>query len=72
MRTPVRLLRELGFAGFATFQLVVGGNVAAALIHPLFVAAVIIAFVTDAPIVGATARRRHWSGCSGRRSARAT
>jgi cellulose synthase/poly-beta-1,6-N-acetylglucosamine synthase-like glycosyltransferase len=52
MRTPIRLLRELGFSGFATFQLVVGGNVLAALIHPLFLAGVIFAIATDAPVVG--------------------
>jgi cellulose synthase/poly-beta-1,6-N-acetylglucosamine synthase-like glycosyltransferase len=38
MRTPLRLLRELGPAGFLTFQLVVGGNVLAALIYPVFIA----------------------------------
>lgn len=36
MRTPARLRRDLGPAGFLTFQLVVGGAVLAALIHPLF------------------------------------
>jgi cellulose synthase/poly-beta-1,6-N-acetylglucosamine synthase-like glycosyltransferase len=38
MRQPFRLARALGFAGFATFQLVVGGTVLAALVHPLFIA----------------------------------
>ena len=38
MRSPRRLLRDLGPAGFMTFQLVVGGNVLAALIHPIFLA----------------------------------
>ena len=38
MREPVKLARELGFAGFATFQLVVGGTVLAALVNPLFIA----------------------------------
>jgi len=32
MRAPRRLLRDLGAAGFATFHLIVGGNVLAALI----------------------------------------
>jgi cellulose synthase/poly-beta-1,6-N-acetylglucosamine synthase-like glycosyltransferase len=41
MRQPVGLARALGFAGFATFQLVVGGTVLAALVHPLFIAALI-------------------------------
>jgi cellulose synthase/poly-beta-1,6-N-acetylglucosamine synthase-like glycosyltransferase len=40
MRTPRRLLKELGLGGFMTFQLVVGGNVLAALIHPIFLCAV--------------------------------
>jgi glycosyltransferase XagB len=38
MRQPLRLAHALGFAGFATFQLVVGGTVLAALVHPLFIA----------------------------------
>jgi cellulose synthase/poly-beta-1,6-N-acetylglucosamine synthase-like glycosyltransferase len=41
MRQPFRLGRALGFAGFATFQLVVGGTVLAALVHPLFIAALL-------------------------------
>ena len=36
MRQPVRLLRDLGLPGFITFQLIVGGNVLAALVHPIF------------------------------------
>ena len=36
MRAPVRLLREVGLGGFLTLQLVVGGTVVAALVHPLF------------------------------------
>ena len=39
MREPIRLLRELRWTGFATFQLVVGGTVLAALVHPIFLAA---------------------------------
>jgi cellulose synthase/poly-beta-1,6-N-acetylglucosamine synthase-like glycosyltransferase len=35
-RAPARLLRELGWPGFATFQLIVGGTVLAALVHALF------------------------------------
>ena len=38
MRTPRRLLREMGPAGALTFQLVIGGNVLAALSHPIFLA----------------------------------
>ena len=36
MRQPGRLLRDLGLPGFLTFQLIVGGNALAALVHPLF------------------------------------
>lgn len=39
MRSPRRLLRELGLAGFVVFQLLVGGSVLAALVHPVFLAA---------------------------------
>jgi len=41
IREPAALLRQLGPAGFAAFHLMVGGNVLAALVHPLFVAALI-------------------------------
>jgi cellulose synthase/poly-beta-1,6-N-acetylglucosamine synthase-like glycosyltransferase len=41
MRRPGRLMRELGPTGFLTFQLIVGGNVLAALVHPLFVGTLI-------------------------------
>jgi cellulose synthase/poly-beta-1,6-N-acetylglucosamine synthase-like glycosyltransferase len=46
MREPRRLLRELGIGGFAAFQLTVGGNALAALVHPLFVMAVFGAYGT--------------------------
>lgn len=36
MRQPLRLLRDLGLPGFLTFQLIVGGNALAALVHPIF------------------------------------
>jgi cellulose synthase/poly-beta-1,6-N-acetylglucosamine synthase-like glycosyltransferase len=41
MRQPSRLLRDLGPAGFFTFQLIVGGNALAALVHPLFMGALV-------------------------------
>jgi cellulose synthase/poly-beta-1,6-N-acetylglucosamine synthase-like glycosyltransferase len=41
MRQPGQLLRDLGPAGFITFQLIVGGNALAALVHPLFLGALI-------------------------------
>jgi cellulose synthase/poly-beta-1,6-N-acetylglucosamine synthase-like glycosyltransferase len=46
MRSPGKLLRELGPAGFAGVQLIVLGNVAAALVHPLFLAALIAGWAT--------------------------
>ena len=47
MRAPLRLWRDLGPAGFWTFQLVVGGNVLAALVHPLFAAGLAYACVAN-------------------------
>lgn len=41
MRHPVQLTRDLGLSGFVVFQLVVGGTVLAALVHSVFVAALI-------------------------------
>lgn len=41
MRTPLQLWRELGTGGFLAFQLVVGGNVLAALVHTFFLGALI-------------------------------
>lgn len=37
MRRPGDLLRRLGLKGFLAFQLLIGGMVASALVHPLFV-----------------------------------
>jgi cellulose synthase/poly-beta-1,6-N-acetylglucosamine synthase-like glycosyltransferase len=51
MRHPLRLWRELGTAGFLTFQLVAGGSVLAALVHPLFFWMFVYAFATDEPLV---------------------
>jgi hypothetical protein len=53
MRQPSRLLRDLGPAGFFTFQLIVGGNVLAALVHPLFMAALIYSVASGTPLWGA-------------------
>jgi cellulose synthase/poly-beta-1,6-N-acetylglucosamine synthase-like glycosyltransferase len=50
MRQPVQLLRDLGPTGFLTFQLIVGGNALAALVHPLFLAALIYSVVSGAPM----------------------
>ena len=46
MRQPRQLLRELGLPGFLAFQLMVGGNVLAALAHPLFLAWLIYSIAT--------------------------
>ncbi len=44
MREPVQLFHDLGFRGFLTFQLIVGGNALVALVHPVFVFGLIWAF----------------------------
>ncbi|MBL8585256.1 MAG: glycosyl transferase [Bradyrhizobiaceae bacterium] len=54
MRAPIRLLRELGPAGFATLQLVVGGTVLAALVHPLFLVALAVKIAMAGPRTGQT------------------
>jgi cellulose synthase/poly-beta-1,6-N-acetylglucosamine synthase-like glycosyltransferase len=43
-RSPRRLVRELGWPGFAVFQLLVGGTVLAALVHSLFAIALVYEF----------------------------
>lgn len=53
MRNPRRLLNELGPGGFLTLQLVVGGNVLAALVHPIFLASLLYALAAGTPILGA-------------------
>jgi cellulose synthase/poly-beta-1,6-N-acetylglucosamine synthase-like glycosyltransferase len=50
MREPRRLLRDLGLPGFLTFQLMVGGNVLAALVHPLFVVSFFFAIMSEEPL----------------------
>jgi cellulose synthase/poly-beta-1,6-N-acetylglucosamine synthase-like glycosyltransferase len=50
MRQPHRLLRDLGLPGFLSFQLIVGGSVLAALVHPLFMAGMIYSIVSAAPM----------------------
>lgn len=49
MRTPRRLMRDLGLAGFLTFQLIVGGNVLAALVYPIFLAGMLYELIAEAP-----------------------
>jgi cellulose synthase/poly-beta-1,6-N-acetylglucosamine synthase-like glycosyltransferase len=53
MRNPRRLLNELGFTGFASLQLVVGGNVLAALVHPVFLASLACAWASGTPVLAA-------------------
>lgn len=51
IRQPVRLLRELGLAGFLSFQLVIGCHVLSALVHPIFLVALVLALTYDLPAV---------------------
>lgn len=46
MRQPRRLLRDLGPGGFLAFQLMVGGNVLSALVHPLFLAGLVYSMLS--------------------------
>jgi hypothetical protein len=54
MRAPAGLLRDLGIAGFAVFQLIVGGSVLAALIYPIFVALLSARLIAGVPIYDAS------------------
>ena len=53
MRAPAALWRDLGPAGFAIFQLMVGGNVLAALIYPAFLALVAARLIAGEPVFDA-------------------
>ncbi len=50
MREPRRLLGELGLTGFISFQLIVGGNALAALVHPLFMGGLIYSVASGSPM----------------------
>jgi cellulose synthase/poly-beta-1,6-N-acetylglucosamine synthase-like glycosyltransferase len=50
MREPRRLLRELRLPAFLTFQLMVGGNVMAALVHPVFLVWFVYALLSKGQI----------------------
>ena len=52
MRSPRRLFADLGFSGFVSFQLVVGGSVLAALIHPLVLAGFLYSYFAGLPFFG--------------------
>jgi len=54
IRTPGRLLRELGLWRFAAVQLTFGGSVLASLVHPLMLAWLLAAAVLPEPIFGST------------------
>ncbi len=56
MRSPVQTLREMGPAGFIVFQVLMGGIVISALVHPFFLAAVVYGLLTGAlwPVGGGT------------------
>lgn len=65
MRAPIRLLRDLGPAGFITLQLVVGGTVLAALVHPRFLAAIVLEFTAIESSPGEDSRGRLLSALYG-------
>jgi cellulose synthase/poly-beta-1,6-N-acetylglucosamine synthase-like glycosyltransferase len=46
MRNPFLLFRQLGWRGFLAFQLLIGGSVLAALVHPIFA----VLLLTDAAL----------------------
>jgi glycosyltransferase XagB len=48
-RSPRRLLADLGLPGFMTLQLLVGGNVLASLIYPIFLAGVLGNLILEVP-----------------------
>ena len=52
MRRPDHLMRELRPVGFAVFQLIVGGTVLAALVHPVFAIALAWQLTVGLPVVG--------------------
>lgn len=52
MRQPVTLWRQLGPGGFMAFQLLVGGNALAALVHPLFAGALVISVLRTGELIG--------------------
>jgi hypothetical protein len=53
MRGPRQLLRDLGSAGAVTVQLIIGGNVLAALAHPIFVVGLAYTLLTKPALFAA-------------------
>jgi cellulose synthase/poly-beta-1,6-N-acetylglucosamine synthase-like glycosyltransferase len=49
MRKPYKLVHDLGLFGCLTFQLIVGGNILAGLVHPIFMALFIFSMATGMP-----------------------
>jgi hypothetical protein len=49
MRRPIRLWRDLGASGFITFQLMLAGTVAAALLQPIAIGVIALAWLVGAP-----------------------
>jgi cellulose synthase/poly-beta-1,6-N-acetylglucosamine synthase-like glycosyltransferase len=52
MRAPMILLSEMGLPGFLVFQLLVGGTVLSALVHPLFLAVGLFRLFTGTLLTG--------------------
>ena len=49
MRRPARLLRDLGIAGFLSFQALIGGMVLSTLVYPAFIALLVVQLMTGRP-----------------------
>jgi cellulose synthase/poly-beta-1,6-N-acetylglucosamine synthase-like glycosyltransferase len=54
MREPLRLRRDIGSAAFITVQLMVGGNVLAALVHPVLLLGLFWQFLSGELVLSAT------------------
>ena len=52
-RHPVRLFQQLGFAGWFSFQMTVGGSLLSFLLNPIYWAMTALWFATQSPIVSA-------------------
>lgn len=51
MRHPLRLLRQLGFRGFLSFQLMVGGTFVVFLLNPIFWCLTTVFFLTEVGVI---------------------
>jgi glycosyltransferase XagB len=52
MRQPIRLYRELGFSSFVWLQIVLGGGIVSALVHPWFYVTLVWMWWTNTPLFG--------------------